>query len=174
MEKLRVIPVTNTELIQAVNELAHEIWPEHFGPIIGLRQVDYMLDKFLSPKAIAEQINSGYRYYLFSYDYTFAGFAGIRMDKDDKSLFLSKLYVHKDFRGLGISSYMFRQLILLCEKNRLTKIRLTCNRHNTESLAVYEHWGFVKAREEKTDIGGGFFMDDYVMEYHLVDSDPKP
>ena len=53
--------------------------------------------KFLSPEALADQINHDYEYFLFSYEYTFAGFAGIH--EENGSLFLSKLYVHKDFRG---------------------------------------------------------------------------
>ncbi len=165
MNGLRVIPVSNMELIYSVTAVAEEIWHEHFIPIIGEEQVDYMLEKFLSPEALAKQINSGHQYYLFSYEYTFAGFAGVH--KEDGKLFLSKLYVHKDFRGQGIASYMFQQFIAMCKKNNLEKIWLTCNRHNTDTLAIYEHWGFKTVREEATDIGNGFVMDDYIMEYEV-------
>ncbi len=165
MDDLRVIPVSNIELVYSVSAVADEIWHEHFTPIIGKAQVEYMLDKFLSPEALVEQINSGYQYYLFSYEYTFAGFAGVHKEND--SLFLSKLYVHKDFRGKGIASYMFKQFIELCKKNNLDKIWLTCNRKNIHSIDVYRHWGFETVRKEATDIGNGFVMDDYIMEYKI-------
>lgn len=165
MDGLRVIPVSNIELIYSVSAVADEIWHEHFDPIIGEAQVDYMLEKFLSPDALTEQINSGYQYYLFSYEYTFAGFAGVH--KENGSLFLSKLYVHPEFRGKGIASYMFHQFIEMCKKNDLSKIWLTCNRHNTNTLEIYEHWGFRKVREEVTDIGNGYVMDDYILEYEI-------
>ena len=126
MDGLRIIPVTNEELIYSLSAIADEIWHEHFTPIIGEAQVDYMLEKFLSPDALAEQINNGYEYFLFSYEYTFAGFSGVH--EEDGSLFLSKLYVHKDFRGKGISSYMFRKYIEMCKERNLNKIWLTCNR----------------------------------------------
>lgn len=165
MKNLRIIPVANEELVLSLSAVADDIWRQHYTPIIGEAQVDYMLEKFLSPEALVEQINSGYEYFLFSYDYTFAGFAGIH--EEDNKLFLSKLYVHEDFRGKGIGSYMFQKFIEICKLRNLKTIWLTCNRNNTESLAVYEHLGFKKVREEVADIGNGFVMDDYIMEYEI-------
>lgn len=165
MKDLRIIPVTNMELVYSLSAVADAIWHEHFIPIIGEAQVDYMLEKFLSPEALVEQINSGYEYFLFSYDYTFAGFAGIH--EEDGKLFLSKLYVDKEFRGMGIASYIFQKFIEICKMRNLNKIWLTCNRHNTNTIAIYEHLGFKTVREEATDIGNGFVMDDYIMEYEI-------
>ena len=71
MDGLRIMPVVNMELVYALSPLAEEIWHEHFDKIIGSDQVDYMLEKFLSPEALVEQINSGYEYFLFSFEYTF-------------------------------------------------------------------------------------------------------
>lgn len=163
MNDLRIIPVTNEELVYSLSAVADDIWHEYFTPIIGAKQVDYMLEKFLSPDALITQINDGYEYFLFSREYTFAGFAGIR--EEGSELFLSKLYVHADFRGKKIGSYMFQKFTELCRLRGLTKIWLTCNRNNTDSIAVYEHWGFKKIRSEKTDIGNGFYMDDHIYEY---------
>lgn len=163
MNELRIIPVTNMELVYSLVPVAEEIWREHYIPIIGEKQVEYMLEKFLSPEALVEQINSGYEYFLFSYDYTFAGFAGIH--EKDGALFLSKLYVHEEFRGKGIASYVFQKFIEICKLRELNKIWLTCNRNNKNTLEVYKHLGFEIVREEKTDIGSGFVMDDYILEY---------
>lgn len=165
MDGLRVIPVTNEELVYSLSAVADDIWHEYFTPIIGEEQVDYMLEKFLSPEALVEQINKGYAYYLFSYEYTFAGFAGIH--EEDGKLFLSKLYIHEDFRGKKIASHIFQSFVELCKERNLSKIWLTCNRNNTDTIAIYEHWGFKKVREEKTDIGNGFFMDDFILEYEV-------
>lgn len=165
MDGLRIIPVTNMELVYSTTAVAEEIWHQHYTPIIGKEQVEYMLEKFLSPEALVEQINSGYEYFVFSYEYTFAGFAGIH--EENGKLFLSKLYVHKDFRGKGIASYLFQKFIEICKMRNIGTIWLTCNRHNEHSLDVYKHWGFTIVREEATDIGNGFVMDDYIMEYEI-------
>ena len=123
MKNLRIINVTNMELVYSLSAVADDIWHEHFTPIIGEKQVDYMLDKFLSPEALVEQINSGYEYFLLSYDYTFAGFVGINEESD--ALFLSKFYIHKEFRGKKIASYMFQKLIEICKLRDLKKIWLS-------------------------------------------------
>ena len=47
MDGLRIIPVTNEELIFSVSALADEIWHEHFSSILSTEQIDYMLEKFL-------------------------------------------------------------------------------------------------------------------------------
>lgn len=165
MDGLRIINVTNMELIYSLSAVADDIWHQHFTPIIGEKQVDYMLEKFLSPDALVEQINSGYEYFLLSYDYTFAGFVGIHEEND--ALFLSKFYIHQDFRGKKMGSYMFQKLIEICKMRNLKKIWLTCNKHNDVTLAIYDHLGFKIVREEVTDIGNGFVMDDYILEYEI-------
>ena len=165
MKNLRIMPVTNMELVYSVYAVADAIWHQHYDPIIGEEQVDYMVEKFLSPDAVAEQINSGYEYFLYSYDYTFAGFAAI-LEKDDE-LFLCKLYVDEEFRGKGIGKYMFQKFVEICKMRNLKKIWLTCNRNNAGALAFYEHIGFSKVREEVTDIGEGYVMDDFILEYAL-------
>jgi RimJ/RimL family protein N-acetyltransferase len=47
------------------------------------------------------------------------------------------------------------------------RIWLTCNKHNTASLAAYTRMGFTRIADVVTDIGSGYVMDDYVMEYRL-------
>ena len=52
--------VSGENQIETIEALAEEIWSEHFTPIIGKAQVDYMLGKFQSKQAICEQINNGF------------------------------------------------------------------------------------------------------------------
>ena len=165
MSGVKFFPVNNMELIYTLSTMAEEIWHEYFTPMIGSEQVEYMLEKFLSPEAIEENINGGYEYHLFTSDYIFAGFTGIQVK--DGSMFLSKLYIHEDFRGNKLASHVFNQLVGICKKRNLDKIWLTCNRNNTNSIEIYKHWGFEIVREKVTDIGGGFVMDDYILEYKV-------
>ncbi len=163
MDNLRIIPVTNEELVLSVSAMAEEIWHEYYDKLIGTQQVDYMLEKFLSPETLVKQISEeDYEYFLISYDYTFAGFAAIQ--EKNGSLFLSKLYVHEDFRKKHISSEMIRKFIELCKLRNLEKIWLTVNKRNFRSIDVYKHFGFETVRKECNDIGEGYVMDDYIME----------
>lgn len=60
----KITAVNDPESIDIVARLGDEIWREHYVPIIGEAQVNYMLDKFQSPRAIASQIKEGASYYL--------------------------------------------------------------------------------------------------------------
>ena len=63
MELIRV-KAEDRGMIAGLSAFASEIVKEHFDPIIGPEQNDYMIARFQSVSAITEQIRSGYRYYL--------------------------------------------------------------------------------------------------------------
>ena len=46
MDGLRIIPVTNEELIFSVSALADEIWHEHFSSILSTEQIDICSKNF--------------------------------------------------------------------------------------------------------------------------------
>ena len=55
---------TSNEIIEVV-KIAREIWREHYPPIIGIEQVEYMLEHFHSKDAITlELTQENYAYYL--------------------------------------------------------------------------------------------------------------
>ena len=120
--------------------LARGVWREHFTPIIGAGQVEYMLRRFQSEEAVRGQMErEGYVYYFFLWDGEKAGYMGVRAEGD--ALFLSKLYLKKEFRGRKISRAATDFLLGVCRERGLPKVRL-----------------------QVTDIGNGYVMDDYVLE----------
>ncbi|RKE94759.1 GNAT family N-acetyltransferase [Ichthyenterobacterium magnum] len=159
-----------TELILAKNEsdfktiakLAHTIWHHHYEPIIGINQVEYMLDKFQSIEAIKSQINDGYEYYLVNYNSTSVGYISIK--KDDDALFLSKIYVLSDYRGKKIGKTAMQFISDRAKNLNCNTIRLTVNKYNTNSIKAYERLGFKTIEALVIDIGNGYIMDDYKME----------
>lgn len=163
---LHFTPVESEYQIRQVADLAAEIWPEHYAPILSAEQIDYMVDAFQSAVAITMQVRKkGYRYYLLSLAGEKIGYVGIHVE--DGKLFLSKLYLHVSVRGHGFGRAAMAFLEGFCQGMGLSAIWLTVNRHNTSSIAAYEKMGFVKVREEKADIGNGFVMDDFIMEKSL-------
>ena len=52
--------------IREMSKMATEIVREHFDPIIGKEQNDYMLERFQSVDAIRNQLKNGYRYFFVS------------------------------------------------------------------------------------------------------------
>lgn len=162
MTEVQILEVA-PEQVDELAALAKIIWTEHFTPIIGADQTAYMIEKFQSAPAMrAQMANDGYHYYFFICDGERAGYTGIR--RDDGALFLSKIYVRKEFRRRGIASRGIAFLTDLCRKEGLKKIWLTVNKHNDGSIACYKALDFVVSHPLVTDIGNGFVMDDYVME----------
>ncbi|MGL6202456.1 MAG: GNAT family N-acetyltransferase [Lachnospiraceae bacterium] len=158
-----IILANNDSEVEAIADLAAIIWHEHFISILSMEQIDYMVEKFQSYRALKEQISEGYEYYQLKVDGELVGYAGIHEVED--ALFLSKLYIRKDCRGQNLSSQAFAFLKNLCKERSLRKIWLTCNKYNSHTLDVYKHFGFETVNTQEADIGNGFIMDDFIMEY---------
>ena len=150
--------------IVEVARLAREIWEEHYVPIIGQAQVDYMLDKFQSEKAIDDQLAHGYEYYLAVSNGRSSGYVALAHDPDESTLMISKIYVQKAHRGRGYGKKMLELAEELCRERGAARLWLTVNKNNSQSIAWYERMGFVNAGPCVTDIGDGFVMDDFRME----------
>ena len=52
----------------------------------------------------------------------------------------------------------------ICRERGISAIWLTCNKHNNNTLAIYDHLGFKIIDTQVADIGNGFVMDDYILE----------
>lgn len=115
--------------IREIADLAKIIWNEHFTPIIGKNQVDYMVEKFQSYPALSEQISDGYEYYQIFDNGEFCGYTGIHPGEDGR-LFLSKLYIKKEYRGRHLATQAFSFLKNMCRERGYSAIWLTCNKHN--------------------------------------------
>lgn len=153
--------------LRKVAELADEIWHECFVDIISLGQIDYMVEKFQSLPAMTEQIDKqGYSYFAVCDDGELCGYIGTKPEADSR-FFLSKLYLRKDKRGRGTASLMLERVFSEARFLGKKTVYLTVNKHNDHAIAVYEKAGFRKADEAVTDIGSGYVMDDYIMEYTL-------
>lgn len=154
------------EQVRILAELASEIWHEYFVSIISKEQIDYMVEKFQSYRALKKAIDEEHYTYFLGYDEgKLVGFCGVK--PDGSRLFLSKLYLHKKSRGRGLSSVLLKRAIAFAEELGKQSVYLTCNKYNQNSLDIYRAKGFETIDSVKTDIGNGFIMDDYIMQLDL-------
>lgn len=142
-----------------MSEMAAEIVREHFDPIIGREQNDYMIKKFQSEAAIWEQLQHGYQYYFVNEGKRRIGF--LAFYPKENVMYLSKFYLYKEERGKGYSRQMLDFVIHHARQEGRSSIELNVNRNNS-AVYAYESLGFKVVRTEKNDIGSGYFMDDYV------------
>ncbi|WP_147678834.1 GNAT family N-acetyltransferase [Algibacter pacificus] len=155
---------TNSEF-KIIEDLAHQIWHQHYPDIIGIAQVEYMLNKYNSAKAITADVKTGTQFYYLTFDEIPVGYTAIKAEND--ILFLSKLYVSQAFRGKGIGKCALNFIDEEAKKQQLSAIRLKVNKYNTASISAYEKLGFKTIKASVTDIGNGFIMDDFDMEKSL-------
>jgi len=153
--------VTSPREVARVAELAGIIWKEHYIPIIGKPQVDYMLEHFQSASAIEKQIAQGIYYFSIQTGGMTEGY--LAFEKQGKTLFLSKIYLLDYRRGQGIGKAAMHFVEEKARVLECTDIALTVNKYNDQSISAYTRMGFSKKGGEITDIGGGFVMDDYRM-----------
>ncbi len=149
--------------IEQLAKLANEIWHEYFVQLLSPEQIDYMVEKFQSYDVLEHAIyQEGYLYYLLYEQEDLIGYCGIH--PEEELIFLSKLYLHKQWRGKGLSSLLLNQVIVYAKEHGKRGIYLTCNKYNQHSLDIYRAKGFYETDSVKTEIGHGFIMDDYILQ----------
>ena len=146
--------------------LSSLIWHEYWKDYLSDEQIEYMIEKFQSKDAIENQIkNENYTYYYIYLNREMVGYIGLA-NKDDY-LFLSKFYLKKEVRHQGVGSRAFQFIKDTAKFQKYNRIVLTVNKGNVNSINAYKKWGFSIIDSVVTDIGNGFVMDDYIMEYKI-------
>lgn len=154
------------ENVELLADLASEIWHEYWVGILSPEKIEYMLEKFQSKTAMLLQMEKeNYHYFFINNGQENVGYIGLSLKKD--YLFLSKLYIKKDFRHCKIGTQSFEFIKKYASNIGYKKIILTVNKHNKNTINAYLKWGFQNIDSVETDIGKGFIMDDYIMEYKL-------
>ncbi|MBM7035303.1 GNAT family N-acetyltransferase [Vibrio ulleungensis] len=158
--------VSEPSQVDTVVELANIIWTEHYTPIIGAKQVSYMLANIHSQATVQQEIqDDNNHYYLIKLNEQSIGYIGIKLQANQ--LFLSKIYVLSSQRGAGIGGRAVDFIKQLAHAHQLDTIFLTVNKYNEHSIAAYKRIGFKVIEEIVADIGAGYVMDDYKMELQL-------
>lgn len=167
---IEIRPLQPTEH-QALSDAARDIWLEHYTPLVGEAQVHYMIDTLQSAGQIKNDLREGYLYWVAVNKDGIIGYCSVKARQDH--LFLSKIYVRREYRGQGLARRFFDLVFQYTREQNLPLIRLHVNRSNSTSIAAYKHMGFVIAGELVSDIGQGYVMDDYVMELTLASEEEE-
>ena len=154
--------------IPVIQHIAAVTWEPTYVPLIGRKQVDYMLGTMYSRLALLEQLQAGDQFLIAeigSKDVAFVSYGLI--PAQPVAYKLHKLYVLPDAHGKGIGKFLINEVV---NKVRLAggkSLALNVNRAN-KAKDFYERAGFIIKETVDLDIGNGFFMNDYVMEIAIV------
>ncbi len=158
---MNIVTATYSDL-EKLEQLASFIWRESYTQLLGENQVEYMLGRFQNARAFRQQISENYVYRIMYDGGEMIGYTASVLEGE--RIFLSKLYLKKAYHGRGLGKLMIEDVIGLYPQAKA--IWLTVNKHNP-SYDIYRHLGFITIESVCTDIGEGYFMDDYVMQRDL-------
>jgi len=159
-----LVPVTVSE-VGLVRGMACRIWPLAYDGIIPASQIDYMLDRMYSEETLSDEIgvkNIDYRWIVVGGEKV--GFLAAGPVVEGGVCPLHKFYLLPEAQDRGIGSATLAAFISLAASAAVAALELRVNRHNTRAIALYRKAGFVISREDCLEIGGGFVMDDYVLQ----------
>lgn len=153
--------------IEIIQSLIQRIWKPTYREILSEEQMDYMLARMYDPLTLRNQMDEGHKFLLLQEDNSPVGFAGFQFDYPEKGICkLHKLYLLPETQGKGLGKMLIHEVIEQAEQEGQQSLSLNVNRYN-KAFDFYTRYGFQIRGEEDIDIGNGYFMNDYIMEYRL-------
>jgi ribosomal protein S18 acetylase RimI-like enzyme len=153
---------------EAIAALAREIWLAHYTGIIGIEQIEYMLRQRYEPALIrAELKRDGLWWDKLVLGDEIIGFSSFFLTGEPGEMKLDKLYVRQDCQRRGYGGRLIGRAVAVARAQGCSRLVLAVNRNNLSAIAAYGKHGFEIGDTTVKDIGGGFVMDDYIMEKRL-------
>ncbi|WP_316826482.1 GNAT family N-acetyltransferase [Pedobacter miscanthi] len=153
------------EDLEIIRDIAAATWPSTYLDIIGQAQIDYMLDKMYNRGELLKQLMEGHIFLIAEDAEKQYGFAGYSIIGHDERIYkLHKLYVLPSAHGKGVGKILINEVFNQVKDAGGSALQLNVNKHNN-AKDFYLKGGFTIKESVKIDIGEGYFMDDYVMEY---------
>jgi ribosomal protein S18 acetylase RimI-like enzyme len=161
-----ILPLAAISDLRTVEALAREIWQAHYSAIITQAQMDYMLERGYSLQVMQSEIANGVTYEGLFLNQTMIGYCSYGPECKEV-LKLHKLYLKTQMHGKGYGRMMLEHVYGYAKQAGYKTIMLQVNKQNTVAIRAYKGFGFEVVRASVVDIGGGFQMDDFIMEIEV-------
>ena len=164
--------------IPLIRQLTFAIWPQTYSAVISKAQIDYMLEQMYNPATLQKQMEEEGCTFIIVYDdnepVAFASYAqltepgGHPADNETEPTIwkLNKIYILPSQQGKGTGKFIITHIVDEIKTKHAKALQLQVNRDN-KAKYFYEKIGFKIIQTADFDVGGGFFMNDYVMELSL-------
>jgi len=155
----------NEQDIDVIRDIAAATWPSTYLDLIGQQQIDYMLEKMYNKGELLSQFLGGHIFLIAEDNENQYGFAGYSIiDLEARIYKLHKLYVLPSAHGKGVGKLLINEVFNQVKEAGASALQLNVNKHNS-AKDFYLKGGFEIKESVQLDIGEGYIMDDYVMEY---------
>ena len=140
------------EDILVLRKLANKIIPDAFKSTLNTSQIDYMLDKFYSQKALTDAFDKGQIFFIANCDGEDTGLISF-IEQGPNLYLMQKIYVEIKNQNKGIGSALLEKVknYILKKDNSDFTLELIINRHNP-GLSFYKNRGFIKVRDQGLDM----------------------
>ena len=166
--RVSIEPLTDLD-VEPLAALAREIWYAHYPAIIGIAQIEYMLAQRYDCETVrAELRQGGFWWDKLTVGKEMAGFASYFLTQVAGEMKLDKLYVHPRHQRRGYGGMMIARACAIARARGCSRLELAVNKNNRGAIAAYLKHGFSVVDGVIKDIGGGFVMDDYLMEKSVM------
>ena len=153
------------EELKVVRALAYDIWPQVYDYMISQDQISYMLSSMYDLNQLKQQWLEGVKFVVLEVEGIPQGF--VAFEEKEECIFLQKLYLRPEMQGKGYGKKMLQVAIDFATDCKKPFIELTVNRNN-KFLNFYLSNGFQIKDEKDFDIGGGYFMNDYILSLAVI------
>jgi GNAT superfamily N-acetyltransferase len=163
------IQQTDETGIGIIQDLIRRIWYPTYENILTEEQSNYMLDEMYSSDILLAQMQQQEQIFLLVYeDEHPVGFAAFEYNYNAGTVCkLHKIYLLPTMQGKGVGKLLLQEVAMYAATSGQKTLLLNVNRFNN-AINFYKRQGFHVIAEEDIDIGNGYFMNDYLMEKHLV------
>ncbi|MDO5510579.1 MAG: GNAT family N-acetyltransferase [Weeksellaceae bacterium] len=154
-----------------IQQLARLSWEQNYAEMLPPEQIAYMLENMYGERTLREHFaNPNYHYLLLSVKdargWETIGFIGFEHGYELKTTKLHRLYFLKEYTGKGLGAKLIAPMLEAVKHAGDERVILQVNKRNA-AARFYERMGFAVYDAAVLDIGGGYVMDDYLMEYKM-------
>lgn len=153
--------------IPLLRRMADEAFRATYREIISAEQIDYMMEWMYARETLERELRAGFVWLVACRDGVPCGYLSV--ERQEEALFhLQKIYVLPRFQGCGVGSFLFEAAVEYVRRTHPggSRMELNVNRSN-RALGFYRRMGMRCLREGDFPIGGGYFMNDYIMGVDL-------
>lgn len=162
-----VINLLSKNEMVVVREIAQITWPITYREILSAEQLDYMFEWMYNLETLQNQVEDGQLFYVLKENEKPLGFIGLELFTTEKNeLKIQKIYVLPDAQGKGVGRKLIEKAVEIAQEKGIENVILNVNRFN-KAVSFYQKLGFKISSEVNIDIGKGYLMEDYIMNYTI-------
>jgi N-acetylglutamate synthase-like GNAT family acetyltransferase len=152
--------------IPSIQAIAEETWRPTYSHILTEEQCIYMLDLMYNSATLRAQIEGNVSFFIVEEAGLALGYVAFEAISTDV-VKLHKIYFRPNQNRKGVGRMAIEYVKKQTHDLGARFIELNVNKYNS-AVDFYLKMGFTKQREMVLDIGQGYVMDDYVMQFDLV------